>query len=103
FRQVRSPESERFNFLAHCVQCGCELAKGTALEVRLEWISTSAQELLDPVEEANQLLAVMIRHDDMNSGGKPLFRTCSLFKSARNRTSQEEGLAPARYQPFGDN
>ena len=43
----------------------------------------NAQELLDPIEEANQFLAVMICHDDMNSGGKPLFLTCSISRGPK--------------------
>ena len=63
-RQERRPESERFNFLARCVQCWCEIAKRTAQEVRLDGVSIRKQEFLDPVEQSDEFLVVVIRHDD---------------------------------------
>jgi hypothetical protein len=59
-----------------------------------------AQEFLDPVEQSEQFLVVMI-HDDMSCGGKPPFLTCSLFKCARKKNKSGRvacpRLLPTRY------
>src|SRR5215204_3070087 len=44
----------------------------------------------------SQINSYIDHFHSLKSGGKPLFLTCSLTRLLKNRTSQEEGLAPAR-------
>src|SRR5215204_3120141 len=44
----------------------------------------------------SQINSYIDHFHSLKSGGKPLFLTCSLTRLLKNRTSKEEGLAPAR-------